>query len=348
MNERLPDPLSSLPPPATDRLGSGPPPRWRFAVAPLAVLLALAAVLAFASLYLRYAHAVPRPSPSAARAAATADSADAGGAAIWSQRGSQREPQRRPQRGPRQGPQREAAPPPSPPPPVPPAPGKAARAQQATTPSPQRASWPLPRQNGAPSSGADWLRAGYRAYRQQALDAAAAAYGNALNGVRPGSRQQREALLGAAAAAWRQGKAAEARRRYRQLLRRSPADPAALAGLAALRRDANDPAIALSALETAAAAATRPAPLYFALGGLYAARGRWPEAARAYRESCRAGPRPDCLFNLAASLDRLRRRRESLHYYRQALAAARERPAVFAAGVARARIRRLQQECETP
>ena len=342
MNGRLPDPLSSLPPPATDHPGSGPAPRWRFAVAPLAALLALAAVLAFASLYLRYAHAVPRPSPPAAQATATAGSADAGGAVIWPQQG--------PQQGPQRGPRREAAPPaPSPPPSVPPAPGKAAQTQRAAAPSPRRASRPLPRQNGAPpSSGADWLRAGYRAYRQQALDAAAAAYGNALNSVRPGSRQQREALLGAAAVAWRQGKAAEARRRYRQLLRRSPADPAALAGLAALRRDANGPASALSALETAAAAATRPAPLYFALGGLYAARGRWPEAARAYRKSCRAGPRPDCLFNLAVSLDRLRRRRESLNYYRQALAAARERPAVFAAGVARARIRRLQQEYETP
>jgi len=151
----------------------------------------------------------------------------------------------------------------------------------------------------------------------------------------------RDALLGMAAIAVRQHHPRLAARRYLHLLALDPQDATAQAGLTTLSGQ-SDPVANESRLQGLLAQHPRSPYLYFALGGLYAAQSRWPEAQQAFFNALRHDTgNPDILYNLAVSLDHLGQPRLALSYYRQALDNARRYPANFDAGQLRRRIAKL-------
>lgn len=178
-------------------------------------------------------------------------------------------------------------------------------------------------------------------------------------------------------AAYLDGDLATARHHYQELLRRDPASAEASNGLAslALREGRPDEAIAwfrhslaLAPLDALAhgrladldhtlspqdaesrlrrliALQAPAAVLHFALGNALARQGRWAEAQQAYfhAHTLDAGD-PDILFNLAASLDRLRQQLPAANFYRLALTAAHQRPASFDPLAASGRLQDLEQ-----
>jgi predicted Zn-dependent protease len=81
---------------------------------------------------------------------------------------------------------------------------------------------------------------------------------------------------------------------------------------------------------------------HFALGNVYAAQERWPEAQQAYfRAYAGDSGNPDYQFNLAVSLEHLRQPALALRYYQGAMRAAESRPAAFEPAEAAERIRQL-------
>lgn len=150
-----------------------------------------------------------------------------------------------------------------------------------------------------------------------------------------------DALLGLAAIALHEGSPGEAQQRYQAALTAHPRDPRALAGFLGLN-DEQDPEGTESRLRTLLGEQPDAPALHFALGNLLAARQRWAEAQAAYFQACSLdGNNPDYRFNLAVSLEQLRQPGPAANYYRQALEAARLRPATFNADLARERLRLL-------
>lgn len=151
-----------------------------------------------------------------------------------------------------------------------------------------------------------------------------------------------DALLGLAAIALHEGSPGEAQQRYQAALTAHPRDPRALAGFLGLNGE-RDPEGTESRLRTLLGEQPGVPALHFALGNLLAARQRWAEAQAAYFQACSLdGSNPDYRFNLAVSLEQLRQPGPAANYYRQALEAARLRPATFNADLARERLRLLE------
>ena len=99
----------------------------------------------------------------------------------------------------------------------------------------------------------------------------------------------------------------------------------------------------MSRLKTLLAAQPQSAELNFTLGNLYARQRRWAEAQQAYFNAVAAdADNPDYLFNLAVSLDQLRKPRPAAQHYRLALEAAARRPAAFDGEQVRRRLAELQ------
>ncbi len=178
---------------------------------------------------------------------------------------------------------------------------------------------------------------GYNAFHAGDLAAARKYYEQALRDDAFG----RDALLGLAAIDVRERRYASAEAHYLQLLERDPRDPYAHAGLLGMRAQ-GDPVATESRLKHLIARYPDAGVLHFALGNLYAAQHRWPEAQRAYFKAYVSEPtHPDYAFNLAVSLDRLRRPQLALEYYRKALELAATHPAAFPVDEAAARLGEL-------
>ncbi len=157
-----------------------------------------------------------------------------------------------------------------------------------------------------------------------------------------GDRNSRDALLGMAVIHERRGDAETAAGIYSRLLELDPNDGTAQARLTALGAS-TDPVRGESRLKTLLAQQPDSDTLRFALGNLYAAQARWPEAQEAYFHAFQKQPgNPDYLYNLAVSLDHLGQNKLALDYYRRALAAA-GRPHAFAADAVKTRIGALEQ-----
>ncbi|MGD9788654.1 MAG: tetratricopeptide repeat protein [Sulfuricellaceae bacterium] len=155
-------------------------------------------------------------------------------------------------------------------------------------------------------------------------------------------RNNRDALLGMAVIHERRGDAETAAGIYSRLLELDPNDGTAQARLTALGAS-TDPVRGESRLKTLLAQQPDSDTLHFALGNLYAAQARWPEAQEAYFHAFQKQPgNPDYLYNLAVSLDHLGQNKLALDYYRRALAAA-GRPHAFAADAVKTRIGALEQ-----
>ena len=151
-----------------------------------------------------------------------------------------------------------------------------------------------------------------------------------------------DALLSLAAIALREGRQPVALQLYQAALTAHPRDARALAGYLGLNGP-RDPEGTESRLKTLLQEQPDAPALHFALGNLLAGQGRWHEAQAAYFQAWTLdGSNPDYRFNLAVSLDQLRQARPAAEHYRQALEAARQRPAAFDPEQVRSRLRQLE------
>ena len=181
------------------------------------------------------------------------------------------------------------------------------------------------------------LEQAYSALLAGDAGAAAEAYRQAL-GHEP---ENRDALFGLAAVAAREGRWDEAAGFYARVLALHPADPVAQAALIAIGE--SDAARGESRLKALLLSEPRAAYVHFALGNLYAAQSRWPEARQSFFEAHRLDvASPDYTYNLAVSLDHLVERGSALNFYREALALAKRRPASFETAVVLARIQAME------
>jgi Tfp pilus assembly protein PilF len=138
-----------------------------------------------------------------------------------------------------------------------------------------------------------------------------------------------DALLGLATLAAREGRDEEAHGYYLRALEADPNDATARAGALGAGRPGDDEA-AESRLKTLLSGQPDAPPLHFALGNLYARQRRWSEAQQAYFRAYAGDPgNPDLIFNLAVSLDHLRKDALAARYYRMALETASVRTAAF-------------------
>lgn len=151
-----------------------------------------------------------------------------------------------------------------------------------------------------------------------------------------------EALLSLAAIALREGQQPAAQQFYQDALAAHPRDARALAGYLNLNGP-RDPEGTESRLKTLLQEQPDAPALHFALGNLLARQGRWHEAQGAYFQAYSLdSSNPDYRFNLAVSLDQLRQGKPAADYYRQALEAARQRPAAFDPAQVRSRLQILE------
>ena len=150
-------------------------------------------------------------------------------------------------------------------------------------------------------------------------------------------------LLGLALIAQRQGRADDAVQGYLRALEADPKNSFAQASLTGMVARA-DPAAAEAKFKSLLAQQSAPY-LYFGLGNIYAAQGKWPEAQQAYFDAQKLAPEnPDYAFNLAVSLEHIRQVRPALDYYARALMLARAQGgASFDPTEVKARIQRLNK-----
>ncbi len=158
------------------------------------------------------------------------------------------------------------------------------------------------------------LAQGYQALQEGRLDTAQAAYKLLLQQ----EPRNMDGLLGMAAVEARLNNPGEAGRLYLRALDVEPKNIFAQAGLLNLLGSA-DPAGSEAKLKRLLA--DQPsALLHFALGNLYAAEERWPDAQQAYFQAYRlASANPDYAFNLAVSLEHINQPKPALTYYQRAL-----------------------------
>jgi Tfp pilus assembly protein PilF len=169
------------------------------------------------------------------------------------------------------------------------------------------------------------IAAGYEALRAGDLPAARRSYGAAL----AADPKNVDAHLGAATIEARLGNAAAAASHYRRVLDLDPRNATALAGLASIA-DMSQPEMLEGQLRADLARYPQSAALHFALGNLYASRGRWEDAQGAFFEALRIEPASsDTLYNLAVAMDHMGQQRLAADYYRRALEAARGQTAQF-------------------
>ncbi|HWX80470.1 MAG TPA: hypothetical protein VNZ02_10280 [Steroidobacteraceae bacterium] len=188
------------------------------------------------------------------------------------------------------------------------------------------------------------IEAGYRALTFGNLATAQREYHDALE-LDPNNI---DALLGTASTAARAGNAALAAAVYAKVLKVEPGNKDATAALSILNRDPTAAEANESRLKVMIAGDSERRPaLHAALAGVYAADARWADAAQEYfiALSLDQGD-ANLAFNLAASLDQNHNAAAALTYYRQALAAAKLRPAQIDAHAIEARISQLQARLE--
>ena len=182
------------------------------------------------------------------------------------------------------------------------------------------------------------VESGYAAYLAGDLAAARADYQQALR-EEPSNR---DALLGVAAVEVRRGGYQSAEAVYVRLLQADPRDAHAQAGLIALRSGRADALAAESRVKSLLAAGPGAHVLNFTLGNQLAQQGRWVEAQQEYFKAFAAEPdNADYAYNVAVSLDHMRRPPLALEYYQRAIALAKARSASFDIAAAEQRAAQL-------
>jgi Tfp pilus assembly protein PilF len=169
------------------------------------------------------------------------------------------------------------------------------------------------------------ILAGYDALRSGDMQAARRNYAAAV-AAEPANV---DAHLGLATVEARLGNVSAAASYYRRVLDLDPRNATALAGLASMA-DLSNPETLEEQLRTDLARYPQSAALHFALGNLYASRGRWESAQSAFFEALRLEPSSaDTLYNLAVAMDHMNQQRLAFEYYGRALEAARMQVAQF-------------------
>ena len=191
--------------------------------------------------------------------------------------------------------------------------------------------------SGSKSAPGNALLAAYQLLESGHLEEARRAY-EALRAQEP---QNSDVLLGLGLIAQRQGRSDDAAKYYLKALDLDPKNTFAQASLSAMIARA-DPSAAEKKLQALIVQQPSAAFLYFRLGNILAAQGRWTEAQKAYFEAQRLeNDAPDYAFNLAVSLERIQQPRAALEYYQRALRLAQGKPTSFDPGLAKARVQAL-------
>jgi tetratricopeptide (TPR) repeat protein len=152
----------------------------------------------------------------------------------------------------------------------------------------------------------------------------------------------RDAHLGLGAVAVALGETAQAQAVYGRMLAQHPQDRVAAAAASSIAAGAGVPQGEARLRQLVQQDPSAPY-LHFALGNLYAAQRRWGEAQQAYFDAVRTDARsPDYAYNLAVSLDHLGQRPAALEYYRRALELSARRPGGFSEAAVRERIDRIE------
>lgn len=186
----------------------------------------------------------------------------------------------------------------------------------------------------APSTGG--VNSAYQLLQEGRLDDARRAYAK----LRIAEPNNSDILLGLGLIAQRQGRTEEAMQLYLKTLDADSKNMFAHASLTSMIGRA-DPAAAEAKLKTLIAQQPT-AFLFFSLGNVQAAQGRWNEAQQAYFEAQRLDVEsPDYAFNLAVSLERINQPRVALDYYQRALKLSQAKTAAFDMAQLKSRIQQL-------
>ena len=168
------------------------------------------------------------------------------------------------------------------------------------------------------------LKAAYQAYITGDLEIAKQYYLEELE-TNPRSK---DALLGLAAIATRLRLVNDAQAYYLRILELDPRDSSAIAGMAGLVQA--DPNQTESRLKNFLAQQPDAAALHFALGNNHVTQLRWAEAQQSFFRALSIDPtNADYAFNLAVSLDHLKKNALATKYYREALVLADRGPVGF-------------------
>ncbi len=168
------------------------------------------------------------------------------------------------------------------------------------------------------------LKAAYQAYITGDLEIAKQYYLEELE-TNP---RNKDVLLGLAAIATRLQLVNDAKVYYLRILELDPRDSSAIAGMAGLVQA--DPIQTESRLKNLLVQQPDAAALHFALGNNHVTQLRWAEAQQSFFRALSIDPaNADYAFNLAVSLDHLKKNELATKYYREALVLADKGPVGF-------------------
>lgn len=182
------------------------------------------------------------------------------------------------------------------------------------------------------------MQQAYAAYQAGKLDEANRLYREVLRA----DPTQRDAWLGLAVMAHADNRREPALDAYKRVLRLEPQNATALAGIIALNQDADEPRQE-SRLRELLARSPQEADLNHALGLVLSGEQRWPEAQPLFFKAHALAPQePRFAYNLAVTLDHLRKPGLALQYYETALQLAQGKAAGFDEAGARNRLAQLR------
>lgn len=178
----------------------------------------------------------------------------------------------------------------------------------------------------------------YAAYQADKLDEATRLYREVLRA----DPAQRDAWLGLAVIAHARNQREPAMDAYKQVLRLEPQNATALAGIIALDNNVDEPQQE-SRLRELLARSPQEANLNQALGLVLSGEQRWPEAQPLFFKAYALAPQePRFAYNLAVTLDHLRKPGLAIQYYETALRLAQGKTAGFDESGARNRLAELK------
>jgi tetratricopeptide (TPR) repeat protein len=185
-----------------------------------------------------------------------------------------------------------------------------------------------------PAKTAPLLASAYAAYQTGKSDEAARLYREVLKSD-PG---QRDAWLGLAVIAHAGNQREPAMDAYKRVLRLEPQNPTALAGLSSLNGSSDEPRQE-SRLRELLARSPQEADLNHALGLVLSGEQRWSEAQPLFFKAHALAPQePKFAYNLAVTLDHLRKPSLAIQYYDTALLLAKGQSTAFDEQSARNRV----------
>ena len=186
----------------------------------------------------------------------------------------------------------------------------------------------------APAKPASLMASAYAAYQTGKPDEAAKLYREVLKS----DPSQRDAWLGLAVIAHADNQREPAMDAYKRVLRLEPQNSTALAGLSTLNGSSDEPRQE-SRLRELLARSPQEADLHHALGLVLSGEQRWSEAQPLFFKAHALAPQePKFAYNLAVTLDHLRKSSLAIQYYDTALVLAKGQSVAFDEQSARNRI----------